>query len=606
MERKWTPAQKSAIDTRDCNVLVSAAAGSGKTAVLVERIISMITDPDKNIDIDRLVVVTFTKAAASQMKDKIRKALDSMLDENPGDVNLLRQITLLNNAQITTIDSFCLWIIRNHFPEVNLDPGFRIMDEGEKKLIENDVLEDVLEEFYAEADEEFFNLVDAFGMGRDDSGLVSIIDKIYRFSRSNPWIDEWFDECMLVYDDETYDNPAIKELYDSIKNALLDYRDKYNRLVDICSEPAGPAAYTGALQSDLLGINEMINSQDFGELGRRIRIFSFEALSRKKDAGADPDIKEYVKGQRKLFKDYIGRLNDKIFLKDDEGIFADMQGAGIQIRTLLKVAKVYAKRVSEVKREKGIIDFNDMEHLALSILVKKEDGKLVYTETADKLANRFEEILIDEYQDSNEVQNSMKASNIYLEAFSKDISYEIAVVGMKAGSSLSNLDELDENQLSGMFLQYIDSENAKQEDGLTETMTGKAIDIINDRPYFRTEVTSVSDEKQTIYTRKYYTVARGYIYMYSLQSKDNEITDEMINDIRYIINSAQYTDVKKSIFENGVFTETLSTILTAAIPIAILAAIYLLITRVGRKGRAKLSSEEAELRARYKQEHNKK
>lgn len=338
------------------------------------------------------------------MKDKIRKALDSMLDENPGDVNLLRQITLLNNAQITTIDSFCLWIIRNHFPEVNLDPGFRIMDEGEKKLIENDVLEDVLEEFYAEADEEFFNLVDAFGMGRDDSGLVSTIDKIYRFSRSNPWIDEWFDECMLVYDDETYDNPAIKELYDSIKNVLLDYRDKYNRLVDICSEPAGPAAYTGALQSDLLGINEMINSQNFGELGRRIRIFSFEALSRKKDAGADPDIKEYVKGQRKLFKDYIGRLNDKIFLKDDEGIFSDMQGAGIQIRTLLKVAKVYAKRVSEVKREKGIIDFNDMEHLALSILVKKEDGKLVYTETADKLANRFEEILIDEYQDSNQLQ----------------------------------------------------------------------------------------------------------------------------------------------------------------------------------------------------------
>ena len=404
MERKWTPAQKSAIDTRDCNVLVSAAAGSGKTAVLVERIISMITDPDKNIDIDRLVVVTFTKAAAAQMKDKIRKALDLMLDENPGDVNLLRQITLLNNAQITTIDSFCLWIIRNHFPEVNLDPGFRIMDEGEKKLIENDVLEDVLEEFYAEADEEFFNLVDAFGMGRDDSGLVSIIDKIYRFSRSNPWIDEWFDECMLVYDDETYDNPAIKELHDSIINALLDYRDKYNRLVAICSEPAGPAAYTSALQSDLLGINEMINSQDFGELGRKVRTFSFEALSRKKDAGADPDIKEYIKGQRKLFKDYIGRLNDKIFLKDDEGIFADMQGAGIQIRTLLKVAKVYAERVSEVKREKGIIDFNDMEHLALSILVKKEAGKLVYTETADKLANRFEEILIDEYQDSNQLQ----------------------------------------------------------------------------------------------------------------------------------------------------------------------------------------------------------
>lgn len=208
-------------------------------------------------------------------------------------------------------------------------------------------------------------------------------------------------------------------------------------------------------------------------------------------------------------------------------------------------------------------------------------------------------------QDANEVQNSMKASNIYLEAFAKDLSYEIAVVGMKAGSELSNFDELDDNELSGMFLQYIESENAKQEDDLTETMTGKAMDTINDHIYFRTEVTTVSDENQTIYTRKYYTVTRGYIYIYSLQSKDNEITDDMIDNIQHIILSAQYTNVKKSIFENGVFTETLSTILTAAIPIAILVAIYFLITKVGKKGRSKLYSEEAELKARYKEQHKK-
>lgn len=209
-------------------------------------------------------------------------------------------------------------------------------------------------------------------------------------------------------------------------------------------------------------------------------------------------------------------------------------------------------------------------------------------------------------QDANEVQNAMKASNIYLEAFSKDISYEIAVVGMKAGSGLSNLDELSENELNDIFSQYIDSENAKQEDDLTETMTDKAIDTINNHPYFRTEVTSVSDENESIYTRKYYTVTRGYIYMYSLQSKGKEITSDMVDNVEYMINSAQYTPVKKSIFENGVFTETLSTILTAAIPIAILVAIYLLITKVGKKGRSKLSSEEAELRARYKEQHNEK
>lgn len=209
-------------------------------------------------------------------------------------------------------------------------------------------------------------------------------------------------------------------------------------------------------------------------------------------------------------------------------------------------------------------------------------------------------------QDANEVQNAMKASNIYLEAFSKDISYEIAVVGMKAGSGLSNLDELSENELNDIFSQYIDSENAKQEDDLTETMTDKAIDTINNHPYFRTEVTSVSDENGSIYTRKYYTVTRGYIYMYSLQSKGKEITSDMVDNVEYMINSAQYTSVKKSIFENGVFTETLSTILTASVPIAILVAIYLLITKVGKKGRSKLSSEEAELRARYKEQHNKK
>lgn len=404
MERKWTESQKKAIDTRERNVLVSAAAGSGKTAVLVERIISIITDPDKNIDIDRLVVVTFTKAAAAQMKDKIRKALDSMLDKNPSDLNLIRQITLLNNAQITTIDSFCLWIIRNHFPEVNLDPGFKIMDEGEKKLLENDVLEDVLEEFYASADEDFFNLVDAFGLGRDDSGIVSIIDKIYRFSRSNPWVEEWYDECLKVYDDETFNNPAIVELFRSIISSLKDYRDQYVRLIEICDEPGGPYTYKEAVQSDYAGILNMLGSEDFDELGRKVKLFSFEALSRKKAENVEPSKKEYVTGQRDVFKKYLKNLQEKVFIKDSEGMFSDMQGAGIEVRTILKVAKVYAERVAEVKRERGLIDFNDMEHLALSVLVKKENGKLVYTETADRLAERFYEILIDEYQDSNQLQ----------------------------------------------------------------------------------------------------------------------------------------------------------------------------------------------------------
>lgn len=208
-------------------------------------------------------------------------------------------------------------------------------------------------------------------------------------------------------------------------------------------------------------------------------------------------------------------------------------------------------------------------------------------------------------ENANEVQNSMKASNIYLEAFSDDISYEIAVVGMKAGNSLPNLDELSESELNSYFEQYIETEQSKNDDTLIETMTGSAVDVINEHPYFRTEVKSVSEENNSIYSRKYYTVTRGYIYIYSLQSNGKEITSDMIDDVEYMINSAQYTPVKKSIFENGIFTETLSTILTAGIPIAILVVILLVITKVGKKGRAKLSSEEAVLRARYKEEHKK-
>lgn len=239
---------------------------------------------------------------------------------------------------------------------------------------------------------------------------------------------------------------------------------------------------------------------------------------------------------------------------------------------------------------------------AIDLKISVPEGLICFTQTTTGNNAYLEKIGAN---DANEVQNAMKASNIYLEAFSDDISYEIAVVGMKAGSSLPDLDGLDKDTLDNYFKEYISSEESKSDDSLSETMTDNNIDIINDHPYFRTDVTSVSSENGTIYTRKYYTVTRGYIYIYSLQSKENQITSDMTDDIEYMINSAQYTNVRKSVFENGIFTETLSTILTVGIPIVILLAIYFLITKVGKKGRAKLTSEEAQLRAEYKEKHNK-
>lgn len=239
---------------------------------------------------------------------------------------------------------------------------------------------------------------------------------------------------------------------------------------------------------------------------------------------------------------------------------------------------------------------------AIDLKISVPEGLICFTQTTTGNNAYLEKIGAN---DANEVQNAMKASNIYLEAFSDDISYEIAVVGMKAGTSLPDLDELDKDTLNNYFKEYISSEESKSDDSLSETMTDNNIDIINNHPYFRTDVTSVSSENGTIYTRKYYTVTRGYIYIYSLQSKENQITSDMTDDIEYMINSAQYTNVSKSVFENGIFTETLSTILTVGIPIVILLAIYFLITKVGKKGRAKLTSEEAQLRAEYKEKHNK-
>ena len=167
----WTEEQKKVIELRDRNILVAAAAGSGKTAVLVERILSRITDPQEALDVDELLIVTFTKAAAAQMRERIGQALRERLQREPGNTHLQRQLTLLHYAQITTIDSFCLHILRSHFDELDLDPDFRIGDEGELKLIRGDLIERLMEDLYEEGDEAFLEMVETLSTGKGDSGI---------------------------------------------------------------------------------------------------------------------------------------------------------------------------------------------------------------------------------------------------------------------------------------------------------------------------------------------------------------------------------------------------------------------------------------------------
>ena len=205
---QWTAEQKKVIELRDRNILVSAAAGSGKTAVLVERIIQKILDEENPVDVDRLLIVTFTDAAAAEMKERIRAAIEAQLAVRPGDAHLERQATLIHTAPITTIHSFCLSVVRDHFHVIGIDPGFRTAEEGELKLLKKDVLDEMLEACYDEADEEFLAFVERFGTGNNDRKIEEIILRLYEYSRSYPQPEKWLDSCVDSYRMQTDGNSA--------------------------------------------------------------------------------------------------------------------------------------------------------------------------------------------------------------------------------------------------------------------------------------------------------------------------------------------------------------------------------------------------------------
>lgn len=407
MAKTWTEKQLNAMNTSGRNILVSAAAGSGKTAVLVERIVKKITE-ENGTDIDRLVVVTFTKAAAAEMKARIRNRLDDMLDKDEKNSNLIRQLALINNAQITTIDSFCLWILKNHFSEINLDPGFRVADKGEITLLENDVMQDMLEDYYMKGEEQFIALVDAYGTGRSDANIEEIIKKIYVLARSNPWPEEWYNQVIQTYaSPDNENNKALANLYESIVNSVADYKRKYEHMIELCNRDDGPVSYLSAINSDYMNICRIIDAADFEELSERIIKTEFERLSTKRMPDARDALKEYVKGQRDKYKKYISGLLKNVFTADMDSLMEDVRANAPAIEMMVRLANDYAVRMDIEKRDRGIVEFNDIEHFALDILVKKNNGNIEYTKVADELSEYFDEILIDEYQDSNQLQEEI-------------------------------------------------------------------------------------------------------------------------------------------------------------------------------------------------------
>lgn len=408
----WTTEQQQVIDLRNRNILVSAAAGSGKTAVLVERIVKIITDKNHPVDIDHLLIVTFTNAAAAEMRERIGNAIEKALDEQPGNEHLLRQLTLIHNAQITTIDSFCLYVVRNHFHEIDLEPNFRIGDEGELKLLREDVLGRVLEQNYEEPSEAFSDFVEGYASGRTDDALNEMILQLYEFSRSYPWPEKWLDSFVGAYRIETREELDRAEwlapLTENICFVLKDCEQLLKQALAITQQDDGPDMYEKAVQSDLEKYEGLSRLTSFCELSGALSDIKYDRLASSRGFEGDPDKLELVKSLREQAKDVVKKLCRQYFFCSPEMMIEQLERTEPMLEEVVRLTKQFADEFAAAKRRKNLVDFHDVEHFALQILVDEETEKA--KKTAEEFRDTFEEIMIDEYQDSNEVQETLLRS----------------------------------------------------------------------------------------------------------------------------------------------------------------------------------------------------
>lgn len=409
MGMTWTKEQQQVIDLRNRNILVSAAAGSGKTAVLVERIKELVLDKKHPVDIDHLLVVTFTNAAAAQMKERVAKALEKALQENPSDVRLQQQAALVQNAQITTIDSFCLYVLRNHFHEIGLEPNFRIGDEGELKLLREDVMTGLFEQCYEEKNPGFLHLISCYGTSRSDAPVRDMIFKLYSYAQSYPWPKQWLREALSCYEIKTEQEleqaPFIEMTVEYGKQMVKGYLEQAEHYHELCQDVDGPYMYEEACEQDVERMEELLSCSTYQDFYEELGKCKFATLGRAKDYIGSPEKQEQVKTERKKLKDGIGKLKSDCFALTFQEILEQLTLVQPSAEALAEVTERFIDAFTERKQDKNLVDFSDLEHFALEILVEEETGKP--TETAKEFQNAYEEIMIDEYQDSNYVQETI-------------------------------------------------------------------------------------------------------------------------------------------------------------------------------------------------------
>ncbi len=424
----WTKEQEQAIYKNKSNILVAAAAGSGKTAVLVERIINKIIN--EHIDIDKILVVTFTNAAASEMRERIFNAIYKKIDESENDAeiqNLQRQITLINKASICTIDSFCLDVIRNNFFETNISPNFRIADNNEIELLKMEVLYELFEEKYEAKDNDFQDLIKTYTSYRDDTPLKDLIVKIFTYISSSPYPRKWLKSQIEKFNikDENIDFSKTqwgKILLDEMKEELTDdiavLDDESKKL----SVDKDLLIFQKTLENDSYELQTLLANLDNWDKAYEIaNKVEFIKWSVKKFDSLEKDEAKYnAKNVRDSVKKKFNEKRDKIFVSTSKEAIDDINEMHQLLDKLENMVYEFEDRFKQKKKERNILDFSDVEHLALDILVaEKEDGTHTRTEVAKKYQNRFNEIAIDEYQDSNLVQEYIltsvsKGNNIFM------------------------------------------------------------------------------------------------------------------------------------------------------------------------------------------------
>ena len=420
-EVKWTEEQSQAIHEKGSNILVAAAAGSGKTAVLVERIINKIIEEE--IDIDKLLVVTFTNAAASEMRERILNAIYKKIEEEPTNLRLQKQITLLNKSNICTIHSFCLDVIRNNFYEINISPNFRIGDTAEIELLKEEVLDELFEDLYLKEDEGFLKLLEIYTSYKDDEPLKDIVKSIYNFIQSAPFPEKWLAEKVKLFDIDIENTDFAETVWGKI--ILNNYKEcieenilglkKIKKELEAENELE---KFSQAIRLDIENLESLlVNLNSWDKSYELAKTFSFVRWpSSKKINSETPAL---VKEKRDMINAKFKKLKDSIFIYTSAEVLADLKDMYEVLNLLQAIILKFNENYKKAKLERNIIDFNDIEHLALKILIKDEDGKYIPSEIAKKYQDKFEEIAIDEYQDSNMVQEYIltsisKGNNIFM------------------------------------------------------------------------------------------------------------------------------------------------------------------------------------------------